>query len=336
MAQKIRNLFTDEEVQDAIKRATRQDGSINYISMGFKLSSNPHGTIVSPELCLYWAKQFTVGKTKAGKSFKTLAKANSAIKDERALRTPTKEDYLSECEVNSVNERVMIIPDLHSPYQHQDTLIFLSTVKAYIEPDRVINLGDETDKHGLSFHDSDPNLDSAGIELEKAKVFLHKLAELFPVMELCHSNHGSLLFRKAKAHGIPVQYLKTYRDVLFPDGGGDGWSWHENIKITLPNGDKVLFRHEPQGGIIVSAGHEGLNLVCGHLHSKFGVEYAASSERLYWAMQSGCLIDNESLAFAYGKNFKGKPIIGCSAIIGSLPALFPMRLDAEGRWTGEL
>jgi hypothetical protein len=335
MASKIRHLFTDEQVQYAVDKAKREDGSIDYKTMSYQLSCNAHGTRVTPELCRYWARQFDTVK-KNGDFYQTLMPANKAIKQERELRTPTPNDDLCEDEVISNNESVLIIPDLHSPYHHPDSLEFLVAVREQFLPDRVICLGDETDKHGLSFHDSDPNLDSAGMELEKSKAFLKKLAEEFPQVEVTHSNHGSLLYRKAKAHGIPVQYLKTYRQVLFPNGEGDGWSWHEHIKITLPNGDKVLFRHEPQGEVTGSAGHEGCNLVCGHLHGKFSITYAASSERLYWGMQAGCLIDKKSLAFAYGANFKSKPIIGCAVIYDSIPMLVPMRLDSRGRWIGKL
>jgi hypothetical protein len=333
MAGKLRSLFTNRMVENCVYVAQREDGSIDYVEMSEALSDYIDGITISPELCVYWASQFTHSKPA-----KTLSQVNTNLKETRTLRTPKPEDYdaIWGTKEYSLNESVLIIPDMHSPYQHPDTIPFLVAVRNKYKPDRVVNLGDETDKHGLSFHDSDPNLDSAGMELEKAKLFLSALAKEFPVMEIMHSNHGSLLFSKAKAHGIPVQYLKTYREVLFPNGGGDGWSWHDGLKIKLPNGDTVLFRHEPQGDVTQAAGHEGLNLCCGYLHGKFCINYAASSERLYWGMQVGCLIDNKSLAFAYGKLFKSKPIIGCAVIIDSIPSLVPMRLDEEGRWIGEL
>ena len=34
-------------------------------------------------------------------------------------------------------------------------------------------------------------------------------------------------------------------------------------------------------------------------------------------MQVGCLIDKDSMAFAYDKVFKDRPIIGCGIIINS-------------------
>jgi len=53
-------------------------------------------------------------------------------------------------------------------------------------------------------------------------------------------------------------------------------------------------------------------------------------------MYGGCLLDADSLAFAYGKVYPKKPIIGCSVIIDSQPVLVPMLLSKGGRWTGRL
>lgn len=336
MAKRIRNLFTDEEVKYSINKARREDNSIDYKKMSAHLSNNPHGTFVSPELCRYWSFQFE-NKTKAGNDFKTLTPANQVIKQERNLREPSRYDDQSVLPLpESRNEAVLVIPDLHAPYHHPDSLDFLSRVADSFDVDTVVNLGDEADKHAMSFHDSDPNLDSAGVELDKARKFLACLHELFPAMRVCHSNHGSMLYRKANAHGIPVQYLRTYREVLFPNGGGEMWDWAYEHILDLPDGSQVMFRHQPAGSAVSTAAHEGVNVIVGHLHGKFDIEYAASSARLYWGVQGGCLIDKDSLAFAYGKESKNKPILGCTVIIDSIPHLVPMRLNEGGRWVGTL
>ena len=145
-----------------------------------------------------------------------------------------------------------------------------------------------------------------------------------------------MLHRKAKTHGIPADMLKSYRDMLFPNGGGEGWDWKGSHRIPLPNGDFVQFQHQASGNLLDAAAHERCNLVIGHFHSKFSIEYSASRAAAYWAMFGGCLVDAKSLAFAYGNLFKNKPIIGCSVILDSLPLLIPMRLDSEGRWIGKL
>lgn len=333
---KLRKLFTDTQVKVAMKSATRADGTVDYKAMSSALSVIGIAEI-SPQLALYWAKQFSF-KRKDGGDFRTLTQANRDIREKAVkLRKPNRyEDKAIPMLPETGNTSILVIPDLHAPYHHPDSLDFLAAVSDAFDTDTVVCLGDETDKHAMSFHDSDPNLDSAGLELEKSRAFLKQLHNLFPVMRVCHSNHGSMHFRKAKAHGLPVQYLRTYREVLFPEGGGEQWEWQYEFKLTLPDGQTVLFKHEPAGSAIADAAHNRCHLVTGHLHGKYFIEYAANSEQLYWALQGGCLIDRESLAFAYGKESKMKPIIGCSVIVDSLPILVPMRLNNHGRWIGSL
>jgi hypothetical protein len=53
-------------------------------------------------------------------------------------------------------------------------------------------------------------------------------------------------------------------------------------------------------------------------------------------MRVGCLIDDASMAFAYNKVFKERPVIGCGIVINGFPRLIPMALDKHGRWKGKL
>lgn len=334
MSQRIRNRFTDEEVMAALERSKGKGIKPCFKKMATILSANTHGTVVSQPLARYWAKQFDTMK-KNGDPYMTLTKANRVIKNMRELKEPKPEDFLGydfECD----GSRILHIPDLHAPYHHPDAIDFLIAVAAKFKPTLVVNAGDETDGHGMSFHDSDPDLDAAGPELEKARLFLAALNRAFPQMLLCHSNHGSLLYRKAKHFGIPVAYLRTYREVLFPCGGGQGWSWNFEWQIKVPGGDVINFRHQANSNKLGVAAHLGQNLAVGHEHGKFQIEYAQSTGRQYWAMVSGCLIDPSHPAFSYGDNFVGKPILGCSMIINGVPQLIPMQLDQAGRWVGSL
>lgn len=331
---KIRARFKDDEVKLARSRATREDGTIDFKKMSKDLSTNEHDTYVSPELCVYWAKQFDTTK-KNGDHYRTLSNANRDLRESRVLRKPSIKDFDGEITALDTSS-ILVIPDMHAPYQHPDTIAFLIEVSHHYKTTLTVNLGDETDHHGLSYHDSDPNLDSAGVELYKAREFLHDLESWFPEMLLCHSNHGSMLHRKAKTHGIPADMIKSYREVLFPNGGGEGWDWKFAHRLELPNGSEVQFQHQASGDLLAAAAHERCNLVIGHLHGKYAINYAASQSALYWGMNGGCLIDAKSLAFAYGENFKNKPIVGASVIVDSLPILVPMRLDNNGRWIGKL
>lgn len=326
---KLRKQFTNSEIQSAI---TEAGGSYTFAA---KKLSELRGLTISRELVRYWARHLETRRAN-GEPYVGTSVLDRQIREEMELRVPSPVDDQKLYDTSPDNSRILNIPDQHAPYQHPDALWFLADVAAKLRPTRVINLGDETDGHAMSFHDSDPNLDSAGVELEKAKEFIQALAKMFPVQDVCHSNHGSLIYRRALKHGIPTQYIKTYRDILFPDGGGEGWSWHERIPVILPNGDKLIYQHQSSGDILNNAAHERANIVQGHEHGDFYIRYRSSTSALYWAMVSGCLIDRKAYAFAYGRLFPKKPIIGCSAIIDSHPLLIPMPMDDRGRYTGKL
>lgn len=331
---KLRSLYKDSEVLEAITLSTDDKGNVNFNEMAKTLSAHAVGKKITRQLARYWASQFDYVK-KNGEHYQSLLVSNRKAKEERKLRAPNRYEDLATVPLpKSSNHSILVIPDTHAPYEHQDALEFLAAVAAKFRPDAVVHLGDEADKHAMSFHNSDPNLDSAGMELEKARIFMGKLHKMFPVMRLCHSNHGSMAFRKANAHGIPVQYLRTYREVFFPGGGGERWEWLHTIILDLPNGQQVAFKHQPAGGVLGDAAHERMNVVAGHLHGKMSIEFAANSTEQYWGAQGGCLIDNDSLAFAYGKESKFKPALGCMVIVEGVPQIIPMQTNQDGRWVG--
>lgn len=221
------------------------------------------------------------------------------------------------------NSRVLILSDMHIPYQHPKMLEFLAGLKKRYDPTRVICIGDELDKHAMSFHDSDPDLDSAGMELEKARGVIKQVEKLFPVMDIIDSNHGSMVYRRAKHHGIPRRYIKPYNEVL---GVGDGWTWHYDLTIFLPDGRPVYFHHGKSVNGLRLSQAMGMHTVQGHFHEQFNVQYWSNPLGLYWSMQVGCLIDDSSYAFAYNNVNVKRPIIGTGLIIDGQPVLEPMAL----------
>ncbi len=229
------------------------------------------------------------------------------------------------------NSRILLISDMHIPYHHPDTLDFLQYLKDKYNPTRVICLGDELDKHALSFHDSDPNLPSAGDELRMALPVIKQLKDMFPEMDILESNHGSLLYRKAHHHGIPKEYLKTYNEVLQVD---DGWKWYYDLVVDLPNGNKCYLHHGKSTNVTKTSQTMSMCAVQGHFHETFKVEYWGNPIALYWAMQCGCLIDDKSYAFNYNNVNLKRPIIGTGLIIDSMPVLEAMVLNEDGRWIG--
>lgn len=229
------------------------------------------------------------------------------------------------------NSRVLLISDLHIPYHHQDAIAFLTHLKQKYNPTRVICLGDEVDGHALSFHDSDPDLPSAGDEIRQALPVIAELFKLFPKMDILESNHGSLVWRKAKVFGIPKHYIKSYNEVL---GVDSGWKWSFDLTVDLPNGQKCYMHHGKTSNIIQLSQQMGMNATQGHYHETFKIDYWGNSTGLYWGMQCGCLIDDNKLAFNYNNVNIKRPIIGTGLIIDSMPVLEPMILDKNGEWIG--
>lgn len=225
------------------------------------------------------------------------------------------------------------ISDLHAPYQHPDALEFLKRIKQIYQIEKWICLGDEVDYHAISFHDSDSELFSAGHELEAAKAFHKDLAKLFPNLDILESNHGSLIIRKAKHHGIPITVLKSYNEILEVP---DTWKWHFDMTIKLDNKMPVYLHHGKSADVFKLSQSQSCSAIQGHYHEKFNIHYWGNSLGLYWGMQCGCLIDNKSLAFAYNKNNLKRPIIGTGVIIDDQPMLIPMVLDKKGRWVGRI
>jgi len=239
---------------------------------------------------------------------------------------------------------VLFISDLHCPYQHPDALLFLAALKKKYKFKRVICLGDELDYHAMSFHDHDVNLSSAGDELQKGREALWELWAMFPNMDLVESNHGSMAYRKGTSHGIPRHLLLEYKDAIFgekakdgtiyrPKNRGTGWNWHSTLIVKFGN-QNCLIVHGRSTSTRRNVEQSGMCFVQGHHHGLFELIYHGTSDFLNWGMTIGCLIDDQSIAFAYNKNSIKRPIMGCGAWIDGKPRLLPMQLSTGGRWTG--
>lgn len=234
-----------------------------------------------------------------------------------------------------IYHRVLCIGDTHFPYAHPDAVAWLIALNRKYKFDRVYSVGDEVDYHALSFHDKDPDLMSAGPELEAAIKMMQPLYKEFPIVTLAESNHGSMLYRKGKHHGIPRRLLAPYGKAI---EAPDGWTWEEKIRFQTPNGQMHLIAHSLGANVLAVAKSRGMNVIEGHHHESFGVQFFHNEEKnqpMYGAF-TGCLIDDLSYAYAYNKTNKFRPIMGSLGILDSVPIPFPMFLDRHGRWNGVL
>ena len=230
------------------------------------------------------------------------------------------------------NKRILVISDMHLPYQHKDSITFLKEIKKQFKPDTTLSIGDLLDQHALSFHDSSPELYSAGMELDKAKEYVRELESVFPKLIEVDSNHSSMIYRRALKHGLPKAYLKDYGDFLETKK----WKWIDDLTLTMSNGQRCFFTHGRSADVLKVSQSMGMSAVQGHYHTKFVISYWANPDNLFFGMNVGCLINQKSMAFNYAKNFRTRFIIGCGIIIDGIPRLLPMVINKKGDWIGKI
>jgi len=223
---------------------------------------------------------------------------------------------------------VGIIGDTHLPYEHKDYMQFCIDMFKREKVTQVVHIGDIIDNHGLSFHDSEPGLLGARGEFLDARARLEPWYDAFPELTLILGNHDIMASRKAIKAGIdPALYMRPLAEVYdFPAG------WDVTDEIVI---DGVLYHHGETAtgvnGFRNDAKSRMQSTVSGHNHSNLGISYTATSHRNVFGMSVGCGVDNNSMAFAYGRKFKNKPVLGCGVVKnnGTEPHVFAMQLGEK-------
>lgn len=232
--------------------------------------------------------------------------------------------------LNRGRERVLCISDTQSPFHHPDTLPFLEALNKEIKPTRIVHIGDSLDQYALGNYIRDPEAMPITEEVKRSKEFLRQLYKLFPKAIEVDSNHNNRLFKRAMEAGIPKSFLKTYQEILESP-------WDYQARVTI---DEVIYEHgEAYSGQTPYRSAAMANMqstVHGHFHQSSGIAYISTREKMLFGMNVGCLIDNDSYAFAYNKNYKFFPTLACGAVLYGVPRLFPLILNGKGRWIKEL
>jgi len=229
-------------------------------------------------------------------------------------------------------KRILVISDMHLPYQHKDAIRFLTEIKKEFKPDFIVNIGDLLDFHAINMHTHDPDLYSAGMELDSSKEYIKQIEDIFPNVTEVDSNHSSLVYRRALKYGMSKQFLKPYGEFL----GTRKWKWVDDLTLTMSNGQRCFFTHGRSADILKVSQTMGMSAVQGHYHTKFLISYWANPDHLFFAMNVGCLINQKSMAFNYARNFKTRFILGCGIIINGVPRLLPMVINDKGNWINQI
>lgn len=223
---------------------------------------------------------------------------------------------------------ILVISDLHAPYQHPDAVKFLAWAKAKYRPTKVVCIGDEIDGHSISYHEHNPELPSAAEEFRQAVAALKPIYKLFPEVTVIESNHGSLVLRKAMTAGLPSTVLKSYNEIL---EAPKGWKWQFDAVMKTPLGP-VYFCHGKASAPGRLAANYGMSTVQGHFHEKAQIHYISTPERLMFDAHTGCLANDKSLALGYNKINAKRPIVSILIIDEGVPFIIPMILNKNHRW----
>ena len=221
-------------------------------------------------------------------------------------------------------DNVLVVGDTHLPFERPDYLDFCLDIQKRCHCGRVIHIGDLVDNHAISYHEHDPNGQSPTDEMEEADKHLKDWFKAFPKVYLCRGNHDSLIDRKGKTVGLPKRAFRQFRDIWnLPNGWIDGFEFEF---------DGVLYKHgtgfSGRYAHVAAAERSRQSTVIGHTHSSLGVEYIVSSKDRIFGVNVGCGIDRKKYAFAYGKDFPRKPVVGCGIVTdrGQYVQAFPMSL----------
>jgi predicted phosphodiesterase len=213
--------------------------------------------------------------------------------------------------------RIGVVGDLHAPFIHPMYLRFCQDMFAAWRVNHVHFVGDVADLHALSFWDHDPNGMSAEDEAIATEGTIRRWHRAFADATVCIGNHDERHYRVARKAGMPDRYLRSYADVWKTP------SWNWQFEHTI---EDVLYTH----GTGTSGKDAAINLaiqkrtstVIGHVHTYAGVKWHANPFSIIFGLNAGCGIDCRAYAFAYGKSFPIRPVLGCGVVIDGYEAHF--------------
>ena len=217
--------------------------------------------------------------------------------------------------------RVLVISDQHAPFTHRKALDHLRRVRDEYKIDSVVNIGDVSDSYFATRFQKDP-LASTKWEIAKAQRQITALWNEFPAQLVCIGNHDERVARRCEEAGVPGQFLKEYADVW----NTPGWEWGESFML-----DGVEYLHGNKWSGMMAprrmALEKGRRVVMGHIHKFAGIQYIhqKGKRKQLLGMNVGCLIDEGSYAFAYGKSEAIAGVLGCGVVLDGHPIFVPMK-----------
>ena len=136
----------------------------------------------------------------------------------------------------------------------------------------------------------------------------------------------------AQDAGIPDEWIK-WPNVAYVK---PNWEWARTWDVPWAGGMCTVYHGDRKKGALAYARLIGQSVVAGHHHSEFSLQVQNSRNRMFFGMDVGCLVDEESYAMRYAKTNPLGQVLGTGAIVDGWPRLFPMETDRKGRWKGKI
>lgn len=216
--------------------------------------------------------------------------------------------------------RVLVIPDLHIPFEHKRALDFCCRVRDKFKCDTYVQEGDLFDQYSMSRYPKDPDAMNAKDEFNLSKTRVSRWIKEFPKMVITTGNHCVRILKRIRDAGIPPSMLVKTFNTLW--GLPDSWKFINRYVV-----DGVTYIHGAKSGEYAHANtarDERSNIVIAHTHSTGGVHWTANYKSAMFGMNVGCLIDETTYAFFYANEMTRRPVLGCGVIIDGFPTFIPM------------
>ena len=220
-------------------------------------------------------------------------------------------------DIVKVENRVLVIGDLHEPFCLDGYLDFCKEQYAINNCNRVVFIGDIIDNHYSSYHESSADGMGGKYELDQAIEKLKPWYDAFPDADVTLGNHDRIIIRKAQSSNIPSQWIKEFEDVLQTPN----WRFVTEVYI-----DGVRYVHgDKSGKPKMAAKRDMVSTVSGHYHTDMYVEWFFGKTRAIFGMAVGCGINSKSYAMGYMQGGK-KEAIGIGIVKGGNVA-FNVKMD---------
>lgn len=224
--------------------------------------------------------------------------------------------------------RTLIIPDLHEPCSRKGALRFCQDLRKKYKPDRIIFIGDVVDWHSVSFHAKHPEMPGPKDEFELAHKCIQRWYKAFPKATVILGNHDRRIVRLAESVNIPSSCIRNYKETWETPG----WEWVDSLLL-----DEIYFVHGDRAGSGLYPAYNtvrrmGMSCVLGHYHSAAGIKWLVNPLRRMFGMDVGSLIDDKTMAFAYGWNQVMRSVLGAAVIIDGHPQHIAMPCGAGEKY----